>query len=115
LFSLYLILLLLVLSFKVIKSVNQQVNVVHVVNAKRLSNTVYFDSELLFQTLTFATFKSSVVNQVVCLFNQHPEHVLRSFILESNVGVCTFFTSDLRRLLVVEFRLRSVSLIRTIV
>jgi len=115
LFCLYLILLLLVLSLKIIESFDKKINIVHVVDTKRLSNAVYFDSELLFQALTFATFQSSVVDKVVSLFDQHPEYILCPLILESNVCVCSLFSSNLRGLLVVEFGLGSVSLIGAVV
>ncbi len=64
--------------------------------------------------MAFASFESSVVNQVVSLFDQHSEHILGSFILEGDVCVGGLLPCKLGLLLVIQFRLRSVGLIRAV-
>lgn len=77
-----------------VKSKNQQFDIVHVVDAERLSDRIDLDGELLFHWLAFALSLSFVVNEEGALGDQELEDILNTvdadFVVHVIVaGVCT--------------------------
>lgn len=70
-----------VLCFINIKSVHEQLNVFHVVDAERFANRINLNRKLLLQRCTLATFVSAVVNQVVSFGYEELKDLLNPVIL----------------------------------
>ena len=72
---------LLMLLLELVEHVDQELDVVHVLDAERLSHGVNLDLELLFGIDSLAALQSLVIDEVWCLNDQEAEHLLHALIL----------------------------------
>ena len=104
--------LLFVLGFVGIESIDEQVDVLHIVNAQTLADAVNLDGELLLQADALASLEATVVNQVLSLVDQQTEHRLDSVVLLFSIRVLVLAASHIG--LLVDVRARLVVLLRLI-
>lgn len=86
---------------EIVESLNEQIDILELIDAKTLSNRINFDLKLLFKAFATASFQCFVVNKVLSFIDQELKNIFNAFVLVLDFAMILITTSHVGLVVVI--------------